>query len=100
RSVTPTSSRGGAGCRTSCRCERWWRAGRSAFESARAVSRPARSRRSFKHTHKREGAVPPPDWSLVGGRHPPPALPQPYFFFFLAAFFFFAIRDLTSSKLP
>jgi hypothetical protein len=49
--------------------------------------------------HKREGAMPPPDWSLVKGRHPPPAQHRPYFFFFLAAFFFFAIRDLTSSKL-
>lgn len=40
--------------------------------------------------------MPPPDWSLVKGRHPPPAQHRPYFFFFLAAFFFFAIRIVTS----
>ena len=50
----------------------WCRASPPACGSAPAASRRARSRRSFKHEHKREGAWPPPDWSRVGGRHPPP----------------------------
>ena len=40
--------------------------------------------------------MPPPDWSLVKGRHPPPAQHRPYFFFFLAAFFFLAMESFTS----
>lgn len=41
--------------------------------------------------------MPPPDWSLVKGRHPPPAQHRPYFFFFLAAFFF-AMESFTSLR--
>src|SRR3989449_10015432 len=43
------------------------------------------------------GPTPPPDWHLVGGRHPPPQTCNTYFFFFFFVAFFF-ISGLTSSR--
>src|SRR6266536_2159344 len=73
RSVTPTSSHGGAGSPTSCRCVPCSTDGLSVFASAPAASRRERSRRSFKHNGR--GLHPPPGW-LRGGRPPPPTWKQ------------------------
>src|SRR3990167_6841003 len=71
RSATRTSSRGAGGSPIWYRCGRWSLGGPDACAYAPAASRRARSRRSFKH--KREGALPPPEWS-PGGRPPPPTV--------------------------
>ena len=71
RSATRTSSPSGAGCRISCRCARWSTAGLDASASARAASKRARSRRSFKHS--REGAarpLPSSTWWEAATPHP------------------------------